>query len=340
MSDGRGEPDVPRPENDTAAHAHVPGTGGGFTDPTPGAGGDGIIVQGGHQAPDSHSAQAIGPKQDDPRAIGPKQDDPRAIGPKQDDPRAIGPKQDDPRAIGPKQDDPRAVGDGIIVQGGRTGHPDDKSRQKRAKKKPKTMALIIGGVMVVTVGGAFLGRQLGHDPATLVPQAAATPTAAVPAAPAPSDPAGSSSPSPAAGASAPASPTPVAAQPSARSSSGTGSAAPPRTTPSAQPKPSGSPAPVAVPVLTLRPAGVQEFCANGEWPHAVTIRNSGGGKLNWTVGRLPAGVTASPSSGSLAADASQEITLGGRAEQLPPNGHFTLDFSGNGGTGQVTVTCA
>ncbi|MFE2147174.1 hypothetical protein ACFXA3_36520 [Streptomyces sp. NPDC059456] len=332
MSDGRGEPDVPRPENDTAAHAHAAGTGGGFTDPTPEAGGDGIIVQGGRQAPDSHSAQAIGPKQDDPRAIGPKQDDPRAIGP----------KQDDPRTIGPKQDDPRAVGDGIIVQGGRTGHPDGKSRQKRAKKKPKTMALIIGGVMVAAVGGAVVGRQLGHDPAATVPQAAATPTAVVPAAPAPSGSTGSAGPAPAPGGSAPASPAPAASQPPARSGTGTGtgSAAPPRTTPTAQPKPSGTPAPVAAPVLTLRPAGVQEYCANGEWPHTVTIRNSGGGTLDWTVGPLPAGVTAAPGAGSLAAGASQEIVLGGRAEQLPPNGHFTLDFASNGGTGRVTVTCA
>ncbi|MEU3777647.1 hypothetical protein AB0F11_31505, partial [Streptomyces sp. NPDC032472] len=80
---------------------------------------------------------------------------------------------------------------GIIVQGGRTEgqHPDKKARQKRAKKKAKTMALIIGGVMVVAVGGAVVGRQLGHDPATIQPQAAATPTGAAsagaPAAPAP-----------------------------------------------------------------------------------------------------------------------------------------------------------
>ncbi|MEU8434994.1 hypothetical protein AB0F18_19125, partial [Streptomyces sp. NPDC029216] len=166
MSDGRGGPDVPRPENEASSTAHgtTPDPGGGFTDPTPG--GDGIIVQGGRTAPGSHdSAQTIGPKQDDPRAIGPK--------------------QDDPRAIGPKQDDPRAIGKGIIVQGGRTGHPGTKARQKRAKKKMKTMALVIGGVLVVAVGGVVVGRQLGHDPATLQPQAAASPTApASPGAPA------------------------------------------------------------------------------------------------------------------------------------------------------------
>ncbi|KIF04204.1 hypothetical protein PL81_20030, partial [Streptomyces sp. RSD-27] len=161
---------MPRPENDAPVPSHgtTPHTGGGFTDPAPG--GDGIIVQGGRTA--------SGPE--DSGAIGPKQDDPRAIGPKQDDPRAIGPKQDDPRAIGPKQDDPRAVGQGIIVQGGRTGHPDTKARQKRAKKKPKpkTMALVIGGVMVLAVGGFLGGRQLGHNPATPAPQAAAAPTGA------------------------------------------------------------------------------------------------------------------------------------------------------------------
>ncbi|WP_327280254.1 MULTISPECIES: hypothetical protein [unclassified Streptomyces] len=93
-------------------------------------------------------------------------------------------------------------------------------------------------------------------------------------------------------------------------------------------------------MLTLRPTSVREYCANGEWPHALTIRNSGGGTLSWTVGKLPAGVTVSQDGGSLAAGASQVITLGGRAEQLPPNGRFTVGFSGNGGSGQVAVDCA
>ncbi|MFI8824654.1 hypothetical protein [Streptomyces sp. NPDC053431] len=385
MSDGRGGPDVPRPADDAAAHVHessteasaadplgadhasnvspgtVPGTDGGFTDPTPAQ--DGIIVQGGRTAAGAHDSsqaigpkqddpraigpkqddpRAIGPKQDDPRAIGPKQDDPRAIGPKQDDPRAIGPKQDDPRAIGPKQDDPRAVGEGIIVQGGRTGHPGTKARQKRARKKTKTMALVIGGVMVVAVGGAIAGRQLGQDPATTLPQAAAPTTAS--AAPAPSATAGGSSPAPAPSESAPAtgadSPTPVASDPSPR---GGGSASPARTAPatrSAQPPRSATPAPAAVPSLSLRPARVQEYCANGEWPNALVIRNSGGGSLKWAVGELPPGVTVSESGGSLAADASQEIALGGRTEQPPANGRFTIGFSSNGGSGQVTVDCA
>ncbi|MFJ8160479.1 hypothetical protein ACIRBY_06055 [Streptomyces sp. NPDC096136] len=132
------------------------------------------------------------------------------------------------------------VGNGINVQGGRTGHPDATARQKRAKKKPKTMALITGGVMVLSPG----------------------------------------------------------------------------------------------------PSGVREFCANGEWPAALLVRDSGGGKLTWSLGQLPAGVTASPCGGSLAADTAQAITLGGRTEQQPPNGRFTIAVSGNGGTGRVTVTRA
>ncbi|MEU7556161.1 hypothetical protein AB0B01_28175 [Streptomyces sp. NPDC044571] len=72
--------------------------------------------------------------------------------------RGVGGGEGPPPAIGPKQDDPRPVGQGIIVQGGRTGHPEKKSRQKRAKKKTKTMALIIGGVMVVALGGVIAGR--------------------------------------------------------------------------------------------------------------------------------------------------------------------------------------
>ncbi|MFJ9576907.1 hypothetical protein ACIRQF_11065 [Streptomyces sp. NPDC101191] len=360
MSDGRGEPDVPRPEDDAAAHAHgtstdpsaadrlggeqtaspshgtTPGHDGGFTDPAPGGDGSGIIVQGGRTA--------HGP-QDPTRAIGPKQDDPRAIGPKQDDPRAIGPKQDDPRAIGPKQDDPRAVGRGIIVQGGRTGHPGTMARQKRDRKKMKTMALVIGGVMVVAAGGAIVGRQWGHDPATVLPQAAATPAASASAEPSgavtPTPTSGSGSPSPTAGESTPAtqadSPTPAASD---RPTRGDSSPSPVPRTPSARPTRSSPPAPAAAPVLSLGPTRVQEYCANGEWPDALVIRNSGGGELNWSVGPLPSGVTLSTGSGSLAADASQEITLGGRAEQQPANGRFTIGFSSNGGSGQVTVVCA
>ncbi|MFJ8017330.1 hypothetical protein [Streptomyces sp. NPDC096339] len=332
MSDGRGGPDVPRPEDmeapgTGAPHGTAPGVGGGFTDPTPGQ--DGIIVQGGRTASGFH---------DSTRAIGPKQDDPRAIGPKQDDPRAIGPKQDDPRAIGPKQDDPRAVQHGIIVQGGRTGHPGSKARQKRAKKT-KTMALIIGGVLVAAVGGAVVGRQLGHDPATTLPQAGATPTGVVSAgAPVPVPSSSATGPAPDPSGSAPAagaqSPTPVVSTPPTRSAS------PGRSTPTAQPKQSGTPAPAAVPVLALRPSSVQEYCANGEWPNTLVVRNSGSGKLNWSVGKLPQGVTVSQGEGSLGPDGSQVITLGGRAEQQPANGRFTIAFSSNGGSGQVTVTCA
>ncbi|WP_371675403.1 hypothetical protein [Streptomyces sp. NBC_01276] len=330
MSDGRGGPDVPRPENDASVPSHgtAPDVGGGFTDPAPG--GDGIIVQGGRTASGSP-------------------DPARAIGPKQDDPRAIGPKQDDPRAIGPKQDDPCSIGKGIIVQGGRTEHPDKKARQKRAKKKTKTMALIIGGALVVAAGGVFVGQRLGHDPAVLQPQAVATPSGATPSgaasadapggAPAPTTSSDSGGPAPATGPSTPASkagtPTPAASNPPAR---GGNSPSPART--SQPPKQSGAPAPAAPPVLSLRPTGVQEYCANGEWPNTLVVRNSGGGSLVWSVGQLPAGVTVSEEGGSLAAGASQVITLGGRAEAPPANGRFTIGFSGNGGSGRVTVTCA
>ncbi|MFE3764235.1 hypothetical protein ACFXPI_21045 [Streptomyces sp. NPDC059104] len=220
MSDGRGGPDVPRPENDASVPSHgtTPDVGGGFTDPPPG--GDGIIVQGGRTASGSH-----------------------------DPARAIGPKQDDPRAIGPKQDDPRSVGKGIIVQGGRTGHPDEKARQKRAKKKKtKTMALIIGGVLVVAAGGVFVGQRLGHDPAVLRPQAVATPSGAASAgapgattAPTASPDSGSGSgrPAPATSPGAPATkagtPTAAASNPPAR---GGNSPSPART--SQPPKQSGA----------------------------------------------------------------------------------------------------
>lgn len=358
MSDGRGGPDAPGPESSGTAHgpvhAHAQETGtdasapdhlagehtssttpgttpdpdGGFTDPTPGQ--DGIIVQGGRTTPGS-----------------------------QESARAIGPKQDDPRATGPKQDDPRTIADGIIVQGGRTGHPDKKARQKRAKKKMKTMALVIGGAMVVAVGGAIVGRQLGQDPATILPQAAATPTDSASAdAPGASDPSassgtGSSDPTSAApsltGPTADGeSPTTVASAPPARSGGsrspggGTPSTSTTRSTMPAQPptQSSAPPAQAAAPVLALRPTSVQEYCANGEWPNTLVVRNSGGGDLKWSVGQLPSGVTISEAGGSLTADSTQEITLGGRTEQPPASGRFTISFSSTGGSGQVTVNCA
>ncbi|MFE1414809.1 hypothetical protein ACFW6F_29050 [Streptomyces sp. NPDC058746] len=204
--------------------------------------------------------------------------------------------------------DPTPGQDGIIVQGGRTA-------------------------------SAVVGRQLGHDPATIVPQAVGTPSGVDPsAAPAPSLSIDNTAPTPVPSSSVPAagaqSPTPAASAPPAHTAS------PGRSAPPAQPKPSSTPAPAAVPVLALRPNGVQEYCVNGEWPNSLVVRNSGSGHLDWSVGKLPPGVTVSQSSGSLAADDSQVLALGGRTEQQPANGRFTIGFTGNGGSGQVTVTCA
>ncbi|MGO4455782.1 hypothetical protein AB4039_00355 [Streptomyces sp. M-16] len=100
-----------------------------------------------------------------------------------------------------------------------------------------------------------------------------------------------------------------------------------------------------MPVLGLRPSTVQEYCANGEWPNTLVVRNSRSGHLDRSVGKLPQGVTVSRSGGSLAADGSEVLTLGGRTEQQPANGRFTIGrftigFTSNGGSGQVTVTCA
>ncbi|MFB0631355.1 hypothetical protein [Streptomyces sp. AB3(2024)] len=198
------------------------------------------------------------------------------------------------------------------------------------------MALIIGGVLVVAAGGVFVGQRLGHDPAVLPPQAVATPSGA---APAPTTSPDSGSPAPATSPGAPATkagtPTAAASDPPARA----GDSPSPARTP-LPPKQSGAPAPAAAPVLSLRPTGVREYCANGEWPDTLVVHNSGGGSLIWSVGQLPDGVTVSEDGGSLAADASQVITLGGRTELPPANGRFTIGFSSNGGSGRVTVTCA
>jgi len=108
-----------------------------------------------------------------------------------------------------------------------------------------------------------------------------------------------------------------------------------------QPAPTPTPQqPTATPIppkLSVTPTKADAFCANGGWPK-FTVKNIGGGTLNWNISStLPPKLSASPSSGSLGAGASQDIVFSGTIN--PPPAGFTISFSSNGGTQVVPITC-
>jgi hypothetical protein len=110
----------------------------------------------------------------------------------------------------------------------------------------------------------------------------------------------------------------------------------PTATPTPQPTPTPTQPPA--PQLAVSPNPVTEApCSGSPFPVALTVTNTGGGTLSWSINTnaLPAGVLAVPASGSLAAGQSQQITLNGSTA----NASFTVDFTSNGGNVNVTVTC-
>ena len=107
----------------------------------------------------------------------------------------------------------------------------------------------------------------------------------------------------------------------------------PTPTPTPPQQPTATPIP---PKLSVTPTLASSNCQNGGWPK-ITVTNVGGGTLNWNVvlSTLPPSVTASPSSGSLGAGASQDVLLAGKAAL----GSHTISFSSDGGKQDVTITC-
>jgi hypothetical protein len=107
----------------------------------------------------------------------------------------------------------------------------------------------------------------------------------------------------------------------------------PTPTPTPQQQPTATPIP---PKLSVTPTLASSNCQNGGWPK-ITVTNAGGGTLNWNVvlSTLPPSVTASPSSGSLGAGASQDVLLAGKAAL----GSHTISFSSDGGKQDVSITC-
>jgi len=107
--------------------------------------------------------------------------------------------------------------------------------------------------------------------------------------------------------------------------------------PTATPVPP-TPTPTPVPQLNVSPNPVAETpCSGSLFPVPLTIMNSGGGTLTWSINAstLPAGVQALPASGSLDGGQSQQISLSGDTADTS----FTVDFSSNGGNLSVTVNC-
>ena len=86
--------------------------------------------------------------------------------------------------------------------------------------------------------------------------------------------------------------------------------------------------------MSVSPKRTSARCLLGQYPD-LTVENSGGADLTWTAATSDAAVQVSPAGGTLAAGATQTVSLSGS--------HFgktlTVMFSGNGGDATVTITC-
>lgn len=124
--------------------------------------------------------------------------------------------------------------------------------------------------------------------------------------------------------------TPAPSQPTA-----TPTTAPPTATPTTAP-PTATPTSAPQPKLGVTPTQPSTvFCGNLTGVAPITITNTGAGTLNWSA-TAPSGVTLTPSSGSLGAGASQNVTLSG---SYSASSSFVVQVSSNGGKAEVTFNC-
>jgi hypothetical protein len=124
-------------------------------------------------------------------------------------------------------------------------------------------------------------------------------------------------------------PTATTAQPTAQPTATTAQPTATTAQPTATTKPANPPKLTA----TSQPTA---FCANGQYP-TIVVKNAGGGTLTWTATPKTAGVSVSPTGGSLGAGASKNVTVTG---PVPPNtSSVSIAFSGNGGSSTVKFTC-
>jgi hypothetical protein len=113
----------------------------------------------------------------------------------------------------------------------------------------------------------------------------------------------------------------------------------PQPTATPVPQPTPTPTQPPAPQLAITPNPVVESpCSGSPFPIPLTVTNTGGGTLNWSINTntLPAGVLAISASGSLDAGQSQQVTLSGDTASAT----FIVDFTSNGGNVSVTVLCS
>ncbi|HEV8193923.1 MAG TPA: hypothetical protein VGP82_20935 [Ktedonobacterales bacterium] len=104
--------------------------------------------------------------------------------------------------------------------------------------------------------------------------------------------------------------------------------------PTATPAATSAPAPTP-PLLSVSPQQATGSCLLGRYPD-LTVKNTGGSDLTWTATTSATAVQVEPASGTLAAGATQTVTLSG----VHLGNALTITFSGNGGDATVTITCA
>lgn len=115
----------------------------------------------------------------------------------------------------------------------------------------------------------------------------------------------------------------------------------PTATPTATPTPiNPSPTPTATqapPHLSVSPAGTTDVtCATLPISYpTVTVKNTGGGTLQWQVTATNANVTVSPASGSLGAGQPQTLAV----SQTSGSGGTDLHFTSNGGSATISFEC-
>ncbi len=109
----------------------------------------------------------------------------------------------------------------------------------------------------------------------------------------------------------------------------------PTPTPTAPP-PTATAAPAAA-KISVTPASADAFCLNGTYP-TITVKNVGGGTLNWGAQASDQAVSVNPNQGSLAAGASKSLTISG-SHPAPPGSTLSINFTSNGGNASVTFTC-
>jgi len=166
-----------------------------------------------------------------------------------------------------------------------------------------TLALIAAVALLAICGGAAFASGLLPGSGTPTARTTATPTQLIPATETPTE-----------------MPTPTTTS-----------------TATMMPEPSNTPTPTNTPVppkLSVTPlSGL--FPCSGSVSTMLTVKNTGGGTLNW-LAATPPPVTASPSAGSLSPNGTTVVTVSG----TPATTNFDVTFTSNGGSQSVPFTCA